>query len=199
MNKCRSISKKDLESMMKLINMQEYTNKEHGALLCQKDDSIIFSGYCIGSKCGIIPKKFGGLSCPERTKEIGEFHTHPGGTDFSIPSPDDIKISVTENHKLICIGTGEKFPTGQHNRRINCYIIKNTELKKLGNEYLKADEDKRKNILNSINRIMSGKSIVNDLLNEKCMFEDVRGIKGIPPSRILEEKGKSIELNDHRE
>lgn len=202
---CKSIQKKDLEYMLELINMQEDTNKEQGTLLCQKNDKIVTSGHCIGSKCEIIPKKFERLSCTKGTKEIGIFHTHADmivslltHTEHTIPSASDIKVSVTKNHKLFCIGTGEKYPTGKYNRRIKCYNIKNEELKKLGNEYLKASEIKRKEILKSINRvILSGKDIkdiVNDLLNEKCIFEDIRWIKDIPPSRKLKEEGKTIEL-----
>jgi hypothetical protein len=193
MIKCKSIPIKDVEKMLKLIDLQLDTGKEHGMLLCKNGDKIVTSDSCRGAKCGIIPKKFERLSCPKGTKEIGEYHTHPN-LEYELPSIGDIKVSATKNHKLFCIGKGKRSDT-KHHKLIHCYNIKNRELKRLGKEYAKADEEKRKEISRSMDLMMSGKAIVNDLLNERCMFEDIRDPIS-PPSIILEEDGITIEYEN---
>ncbi len=61
--------------MFHLIAKTKMTGKEHGAKLCEKNNKIILSNSCIGSKCAIIPEKFTKATCPKNTTEIGTFHT----------------------------------------------------------------------------------------------------------------------------
>ena len=153
---CKSISQKNKDKMFQLINMTTNTGKEHGAKLCQKNDQIILSRHCIGSKCAITMREFTKSICPKNTKEIGEFHTHPG-TDYK-PSLDDVANSLIANYKLFCIGADLQVDKSQgyYHKVVHCYDVKDEKLKKLGKELQETkDIDERSKIIKSIDNRLS--------------------------------------------
>ena len=184
---CDQFSKKDIDKMFDLIAMHKKTGKEHGVRLCEKDNKITISDICVGAKCHISPKKFSKIACPEGTKEIGSFHTHP--KVIYLPSPEDIVVMLNENEKLACIGT-ELYPEEEKekfHRLIDCPEIKSRDLKKLGKELRNAEDiDKQKQIIDSIFSMLKRHKYVYDLLKGRCYMEQSNN----PKKRIWSKKKK---------
>lgn len=189
---CEQFSKKDKDEMFHLIAKTKMTGKEHGAKLCEKNNKIILSNSCIGSKCAIVPKKFAKATCPKDTTEIGTFHTHP--SEFIDPSQGDILVTLDKEYKLNCIGTD--LYVGQNkemfNRTIYCHEIKNRQLKRLGKELRDTkDKDKRNKIIYSIEGILDKFPYIDEILNHKCSMEQSN-----QPKRLIwnEKKKKYMEV-----
>jgi hypothetical protein len=184
---CDQFSQRDIDEMFNLVAMHKKTGKEHGLRLCEKDNKITLSSHCVGAKCHISPKKFAKVTCPEGTKEIGSFHTHP--KIGYLPSPSDIIVMLNEDEKLSCIGTDiypdeekEKF-----HRLIDCHEIKSRELKKLGKELRNTiNEDKHKQIIDSIVEVLRKHEYAYDLLKGRCYMEQSNN----PKKQIWSEKKK---------
>lgn len=189
---CEQFSKKVKDEMFHLIASTKITGKEHGAKLCEKNNNIILSNSCIGSKCAIIPEKFTKVICPKDTTEIGTFHTHP--SEFIDPSQGDILVTLDKGYKLNCIGTD--LYVGQNkdmfNRTIYCHEIKNRQLKRLGKELRDTkDKDKRNKIIDSITGVLDNFPYIGEVLDYKCSMEQSNR-----PKRLIwnEKKKKYMEI-----
>jgi len=184
---CDQFSQEDRDKMFNLIAMHKKTGKEHGIRLCEKDNKITLSDHCVGAKCHISPKKFAKAICPEGTKEIGSFHTHP--KIGYLPSPLDIIVMLDEGEKLSCIGT-DLYPDEEKekfHRLIDCHEIKSRDLKRLGKELRSTeDKDKREQVIDSIVGVLSRHEYAYDLLKGRCYMEQSNN----PKRRIWSEKKK---------
>lgn len=187
---CEQFSKETKDEMFRLVAKTKTTFREHGAKLCEKNNKIILSNSCIGSKCAIMPKTFSKAICPKNTTEIGTFHTHP---TFYEPSEGDILNTLDKDHRLFCIGTDLYVGMSKEKylRSVQCYEIKNRRLKKLGGELRKSkDENKKGKIIDSMLDELVKFPYIEDVLNYKCDMEQSN-----EPKRLVwnEKKKKYME------
>lgn len=90
-----------------LIERQHSENREHGIGICSKNNSLIITSPCIEVSCKTPPK------CPENSKLVADFHTHP---KRSKPTEEDIGKSIDRKLSVSCIGAID------NNRKITtCY------------------------------------------------------------------------------
>ncbi len=83
--------------LKEIILKSEKENREYGFRICNNDNgNIEFTSLCIGNSCKLDIDR-----CGDK-KDIGNFHTHPGGIDYL--SDKDIQHSINDDEDFSCIG-----------------------------------------------------------------------------------------------
>ncbi len=118
------------ETKRLMFNSIKYSEKERrmfGFNLCRDGDNIIAGIFVEGGKDYI---RMLNSSCPRSTKKIGDFHTEL--FQGLLPSDKDILNHVTLGHRLLCLGTSNKFGQDEPiSREVTCFEIKDAKKEEL--------------------------------------------------------------------
>lgn len=114
-----NFTKSSKERMFEVLDKSIENDREYYTKICNKDNKLLVSNVCEGTKCQIEKVT---TKCPINTKEIGYFHTHPGGTKSL--SALDITHAFSLNHKIMCLGYKENINIKNINK-VDCYVISN--------------------------------------------------------------------------
>lgn len=101
---CEVLDKEDVKKKtIEALRRAKETDREYGFNFCSVNGEAIATHVEGGEKDSVGIRDM----CPRRAKIIGALHIHtkPSLGKDAIPSPTDIKKSVTENMAFFCIGT----------------------------------------------------------------------------------------------
>ena len=164
---CDKIKKETKDLMFKLMKNSSTDHKQRYILLCEdKGKNIISSDICIGSLCSTPIGEREKITCPESTKEIGDFRTQI----VRELGPGDIAQVAVNTLQSFCVGY---VPTNT----IRCFDIKNKELLRLGRNTQDLVK-KRKiqeihNIVSKMHDILKHRGYGNNwpgILDTKCVL-----------------------------
>lgn len=102
-----------IDKLKEIVLKSEKERREYGFRFC-KNDRIKITDMCIGSQCNLTLRY-----CPEESKTIGSFHTHPTNIKGRVDhlSDEDIYTEASDQSEFACIGMVEnKIP------KIKCYF-----------------------------------------------------------------------------
>lgn len=102
-----------LENFKKIILKSENEKREYGFRFCKNGETKILD-MCIGNSCNVDLKH-----CPEESKAISSFHTHPTNIkgEVNFLSDTDIYADACDKLDFSCLGTIENYIP-----KIKCYL-----------------------------------------------------------------------------
>lgn len=164
---CDKITKETKDLMFQLMKNSSVDYKRYYTLLCEnKDKDIISSDTCVGLLCTIPIGEKEKITCPNGTKEIGDFRTNI----IRELGPDDIVGVAANTFQSFCIGYVPK-------NTITCYDIKDKELLRLGSSTKdltkKGKIQKIHNIVSKMHNILKYRGYgtnLSNVLDTKCVL-----------------------------